>query len=460
MKTRRTIKSTLALLALAGASPTLHAAQADSLCCNGTEAWTLNGMMEYAETHNLDLRSKRVAVELSEVALEADKAALFPTLSFGTNQNLSWRPWSESYTNLTDGALSMTTSTVNYNGTYGLSAQWTVWNGGINRKQVQRSKIALQQTETDEQITLLDLKEQILQLYIQILYQTEAVKVCEQILASTRALESRAGEMYEIGSMAKADYAQMQAQVSQEEYNVVNAETQLAAFKLQLKQLLEIADDRDLCVAEPSVGDDEILALLPSEADVYSAALTQRPEIRYGKLGIEAADMDIDIAKRGYYPTIGMSAGINSSASSGMGSSWGNQMKTNLNNSLGLTLNLPIFDNKRNATNVMNARLNRENAEITLAREQQSLYNTVSTLWLNARNAQQQYLSAKANVESMRQSFTLVSEQFSAGLKDIVDLTTGKNNLIQAEQQLLQSRYTALLNKTLLNFYSGTTIDI
>ncbi len=427
---------------------------------SASDPWSLAQCIDYAMANNLDIKLKQVSVDLADVDIQASKGALFPSLTASINQNGSWRPWSESYTNITDGSLSSTRSTVNYNGSYGLQAQWTVWNGGITRKQLSRSRLAKEQAAVDEQVSALDLQQRIAQLYVQILYQKEAVEVCRQVLESTRTLLSRAEQMYEVGSMSKADLAQMQAQLSQEEYNSANAGTILANYRLQLAQLLEIGDEDSFDISSPSLTDERLLALLPAKEDVYDAALAHRPEISYSRLGVEAADIDIDIAKRGYLPTVSLSAGINTNASSGMMNSWGEQIKRNLSNSVGLTVSVPIFDNKRNSTNVSKARLNKLNAEINLARERKDLYNDISTIWLDAFNAQQQYAYAKANAESMRESYALVSEQFGVGLKDIVDLTTGKNNLIQAEQQLLQARYTAALNVALLDFYQGNSLSM
>lgn len=413
--------------------------------------WSLQQCIDYAMDHSLQLRQKQVTVDRNEVQVEARKGALFPSLSFATNQSASWRPWSEAYYNLSDGNLNSTSSEVNYNGSYGLSANWTVWDGGRNRKQLKKSRLAKEQSEVDIESTRLSLQEQIVQIYVQILYQTEAVRVNREILANTRIQADRAKAMYEVGNMSRADYAQMEAQVSQEEYNVTNAETQLASFKLQLKQLLEIVDSPDFDVAVPEINPDNVLAILPTPADVYDMALNTRPELRYYRLGIESAEMDIDIAKRGYYPTLGMS---------GLDKSFGTQLKTNLNNNIGLSISIPIFDQKQNKTNVATARLARESAQIELELEEKQLRSDIETYWLNAVNAQQQFRNATTSVESMRTSYDLVSEQFAVGLKDIVDLQTGKNNLIQAEQQMLQAKYTAVLNRALLLFYQGSPLTL
>lgn len=424
------------------------------------DPWSLEQCVDYAMAHNIKLKQQVVAVEVAQEDVSSSKAQLFPSLSFATNHNVSWRPWSESFVNLENGTMTSTSSETNYNGTYGISAQWTVWNGGRNRKQVQRSRVAQEQAELEQQTTAATIQEQIAQYYVQILYQTEAVKVNQQILESTLTQLSRAEEMYAVGAMSKADLAQMQAQAGQDRYNVVNAQTMLDQYKLQLKQILEIDNVDPLEVAIPDIADADVMWPLPSRTEAYQAALACRPEIMSSQAAIKAADIDVSIAKRGYLPSLSMMAGINTSNSSGMNDSWANQWKRNLNNSIGLTLSVPIFDNRQNKTNVAKARLAKETSQLNLDAAKMDLFNDIESFWLNAYNAQQQFTAAVANVEAMQESYRLVSEQFSVGLKDIVDLTTGKNNLIQAEQQMLQSKYTALLNMALLRFYSGNQLSL
>lgn len=448
----------LALSAAAFAIIGAGFASADTL--PDPQQWTLNDCFEYAETHNIQLLQKRITVADNEQQISANEGALFPSLSVATNQNVSWRPWSQSFTNISNGTLTSTSSDINYNGTYGLTVQWTVWNGGRNRKTLQRSRLARAQSETDVDATIDDLKEQIAQLYVQILYQTEAVKVNQEILQSTITLRDRAKEMYEVGSLARADLAQMEAQVSQDDYNVVNALTALDNYKLQLKTLLQITDERPFDIVVPEISDDRILLMLPSQQEVFQAAVNLRPEISYSKLGIELADMDINIAKRGYYPSISISGAINTSNSSGMDDSFASQLKRNLSNSVGLTVSVPIFDNRQNKTNVARARLQRESAMLQLDAQKTQLYSDIENFRLNAINAQRQYSSAIVSAASMQESYDLVSQQFEVGLKDIVDVITAKNNLLQADQQLLQAKYMAVLNRAMLNFYAGAPLTI
>lgn len=439
---------------------TLSLASALILPATAQEQWTLQQCIDYALTHNISLAQSALSVEQAQVDVYQAKGALLPSLSFATNQSVSWRPWSQQYVNVADGTMTQSSSEVNYNGTYGLQAQWTIWNGGRNRENVKRAKTAVQQKELDTDASALNIEEQIARAYVQILYLAEAVKVNEQILQSTIAERDRAAEMVEVGTMARADLAQMEAQVSQGQYNVTSAKTQLASAKLNLKQLLQIVDQESFDVADPNISDDQVLTLLPSVADVYALALEQRPEIASDRLGIELADMDISLAKRERYPTVSMSAGINSSNTSGSDFNFGKQLKTNLSNSAGLTVSVPIFDNRQSKSDLLKAKLSKLSSEMSLANTQTELYSDIESIWLDATNAQQQYTYARANVASMQESYDLVSEQFNVGLKDIVALNTGRDNLTQAQQQLLQAKYTALLGQALLRFYQGQPIAL
>lgn len=422
--------------------------------------WTLKECIAYAMEHNIQLKQRRLTTEQSELDVLQSQASLFPSLSFSTNQNVSWRPWSQSYVNLSNGTMTTTSSEVNYNGSYGLNANWTVWNGGRNQKTVERNRLTRESSLYDTEETANSIQEQIVQYYVQILYQTEAVRVNAEVLEASKLQRDRAKVMVDVGSIARVDLMQLEAQVSQDEYNVMNAQTMLDNYKLQLKQLLEIVDVEAFDIVIPDVGDADVLAMIPDRESVYAAAVNSRPEIQGGLLDIEAADVDIDIAKRGYYPSVSLMAGVGTSNTSGVHTGVPMQWKNNLNNSVGLTLSVPIFDNRQNKTNVAKARLSKQASELNLQNTKKELRSQIETYWLNARNAQQQYRSATTNVESMQASYDLVSEQFRLGLKNIVELTTGKNNLLQARQQLLQSKYTALLNLAMLRFYANREMQL
>ncbi len=424
------------------------------------KVWTLQDCIDYALENNISLKQSKIKTLQSHEDMLQSRSALFPSVSFSTNQNMNYRPFSSSTTNITNGSMTTNTNKVTYNGSYGINANWTVWNWNKNRMAIKQNRLTEEKNKLAEQQQANTIQEQIVQLYVQILYETEAVRVNEEIVKASEAKANRAKEMVEVGSLARVDWVQLTAQVDQDRYSLVSAQSQLENYKLQLKQLLELEGDEEFSVVDPHVGEQYVLDIIPDKNSVYAAAIENRPEIRSSEVAIEAADLSIKSARTGYMPTLSMTAGIGTNNASGQHIDFAHQIKNNLSNSLGLTLSVPIFDNLTTRTAIRKAKYTKMDSELTLQAQKKTIYKNVEKYWLDATTSQQQYIYAKKNRGSMQESYNLVSEQFNCGLKNIIELTTGKNNLLQAEQQLLQSKYTTLYNKALLRFYAGDKMEL
>lgn len=422
--------------------------------------WTLRECIDYALENNIQLKQKSLTTKSSHETVVQSKSVLLPSVSFSTSQNMNYRPFSSETINLDGGTLTANTNAVSYNGSYGINARWTVWNGGRNRMAVKINELTEQQNELAEQEQSNTIQEQITKLYVQILYETEAIKVSEEILKASQIQLERAKVMVEVGELARVDQIQLEAQVAQDELTLVQVQSQLANFKLQLKQLLEIHDGEPFDVAVPAINDDNIMSAIPLQSDVYAAAIENRPEIKSQQLNVESSKMSVKSARASYFPTVSVNGGIGSSNGSGQQQGFGSQIKRNFSNTLGLTVSVPIFDNKEAKTNIRKAQYAHETAELQLLDVQKQLYSTIENYCLDATTSQKKYVYAKKNVDSMNETYGLVSEQFRLGLKNIVELTNGKNNLIQAEQQLLETKYTALFNLAMLHFYQGESINL
>jgi outer membrane protein len=322
------------------------------------------------------------------------------------------------------------------------------------------NKLAAQQAELDSAITANNIQEQIAQLYVQILYSNEAIEVNKQSLQTSKKNEERGQEMVRVGKMSKADLAQLTAQRAQDEYNIVAAESNLRNYKRQLKQLLQITDYEEFNVKIPNTTDAQALATIPALNTVYETALLSRPEIQNSKLAIESSELNMKIAKASNMPTIGLtgSAGTNTTSMSNTG--MGNQLKTNFDLGVGVSVSVPLFDNRKKKTAVNKANIQRESAMLDLKNQETTLYSTIEGYWLDAMTNQEKYKAAKVSVESEQKSYDLLSEQFRLGLKNIIELMTGKDKLLNAQQNELQSKYLTILNQQMLKFYQGKPMEI
>ena len=360
---------------------------------------------------------------------------------------------------VTNGQVNTKVDKTYYNGSYNLNASWTVWNGGRNRNNVRLSELTAQQSELNVAEQANSIEERICQLFVQCLYLNEAIGVSRSTLETSKKNEERGREMVEVGLLAQADLAQLTSQRANDEYNIVEAETQLANYKLQLRQLLQLTADADFDIAVPATTNEQALSDIPALQSVYEQALASRPEIENARLGIESSKLSIAIAKAGWLPTLSLTGGASTSTNSLSNNGWGNQMKTNVNMSGGLSLSVPIFDGKQTKTSVAKARIQQQQAMLDLQDQQQQLYQTIEGYWLDATTNQQKFRAACTSVASSQASFDLLQEQFNVGLKNIVELMNGKDNLLQAQQNQLQVKYLTLLNQQMLRFYSGSSIQ-
>ena len=432
-----------------------------SLSMSAQEKWTLRECIDYAMQNSITLKQAHLTKQTATETRKQSQAALFPSLSASSNQSFGYRPWQSSgMATVSNGTVNSSVTKTYYNGTYGINASWTLWNGNQNHNQVKANKLSEEQAELKIEQSANSIQEQIAQLYVQILYMNEAIGVNRESLEASKKNEERGQEMVNVGKMSKADLAQLSAQRAMEEYNLVEAESNLANYKLQLKQLLEITGEQAFDVAMPTASDQQALASIPSVMNVYEQALTLRPEIKNTELALQASDVQLKIARAGYLPTLSMTGGVGTSTTSNNSNKWGEQMKTNFDASAGIGISIPIFDQRKARTAVNKAKIQHEQALLDQQDQQKKLYSTIEGFWLDAQTNQEKFRAASATVESEQQSYELLQEQFNLGLKNIVELLNGKVSLLQAQQSKLQSKYMTILKQQLLKFYQGETMNI
>lgn len=430
------------------------------------QQWSLKECIDYSLEHNIELQMEQLSLEESEVNVKNARAALFPSLSFSTSQNGRYKPYFDNSGSnafvTSDGSggsrVSASQNHFSYSGSYGINAGVTIFNGGRNINNVKQQKLSrnIARLSVKERENML--KEQIAKLFVQILYSTDAIEVSKATLAAAKENLKQGQEKFELGKIARSEVVQLQAQVDNAEYQLVNSRAQLAEFKLQLKQLLEITDGSEFAIETPETSDALALTPVASVNEAYNAAVTRRPEIESSRLSAESSELAVKIAKAGYYPTISLNAGAGTSNSDNTGNGFGHQMKHNLNCSMGVTLSVPIYDNRNTKSNIQKAKIQQTTSRLQELNAQKELYSTIESLWNDANSAQKRFIAAKSNVESAQESYNYVNEQFNVGLKNATELLTERSNLLSAQQELLQAKYTAILNVQLLKFYMGEDI--
>lgn len=407
------------------------------------KTWTLQECLDYAYENNIQVRQSR-NTHLSGIEdTKQAKAALFPLLTASTTQ---------SYTNYPSSEVADNNS---YTGTYGITAGMTIFEGGKLRTAVKRQKVQNQMDALSVEESVNDIRIAIVQAYMQCLYAADAVRINRSTAEASKAQRDRAEEMLRAGSISRVDFAQLQSQYSSDEYQVVVAGSTLDNYKLQLKQLLELDIMEEMNPAVPGVKEENVLKALPPKNEVYETALKVMPQIRRGELGIEAAKLEEKSARAGFFPSISLSASVGTGHMSNNDFESGSQIWNRFNENVGLTLNIPIFSNRKNRTAVNKAKIALNDSYLEWTSLQKELLRNVESAYLDAVSAQAQYLSAREKEKYARESYELTSEQFRVGVKNTVELITAQNEYSAAQQQVLQAKYLTLLSIELLNIYQG-----
>ncbi|MDR1258748.1 MAG: TolC family protein [Tannerellaceae bacterium] len=406
--------------------------------------WTLHDCLEYALEHNIQLKKSHISLQSGQEDTHQARAQIFPSLSASISQNVSYIPSS---------------SSDSYTGNYSVSANWTLFDGN-------RRSNAIKQQELQDRISVLSVEQNereiqiaLVQNYMQVLYAYEAVRISENTVEVSKAQLDRAGELLKAGSISRVSFAQMESQYSSDKYQLVVAGKNLDNYKLQLKQLLELDITDEITLAIPGLGDDDVLAPLQQKEVIYALSLAAMPEVRSGELSVDIAELETKKAAGGYLPSLSMSAGLGTGNGSGASASFGDQLRDRFNETVGLTLSVPIFSNRTHRTAVNKARFSLANSRLELLGTHKALLRLVEGVYLDATSAQSQYLASVERLKYVTESYRLTEEQFFLGMKNTLELLTEKNNMLNAQQEELQSKYMAIISIQLLNIYQKKPVN-
>ncbi len=420
-----------------------------ALAQDGTEkTWTLQECLDYAIENNIQIQQTRNTYLSGVEDTESARADMLPSVSASSSQGFTNYPSSDVDENNS------------YSGTYDVNASMTLFQGGTLRNTLKSLKIqndidALSVEEAEN-----DIRVSIVQAYMQVLYAKEAVEIAESNAEISKAQRDRAELMKEAGSISKVDLAQFDSQYASDRYEVVSAKVSLDTYLLQLKQLLELDITEDINIAAPEIEDEDVLRIIPNKVDIYENALNAMPEIKRGQLAIDQSELSIKTAKAGYSPSLSLSAGLGTGHLSGLGTGFGTQMKNNFNESVGLTLSIPIYSNRNNKTAVAKAKIAADNSRLESMDLQKTLLQKVENSYLDAISSQSQYVAAEEKEKYAKESFDLTTEQFHEGIKNTVELLSAQNEYSSARQEVLQTKFIAVMNMALLDIYQGNEVEL
>ena len=433
----------LAVIALASATMT----KAD-------ESWTLQRCIDYAIENNIQVLQNDITAGQREIDLNSARSNRLPGVSASASQNWSF-----------GRGLSANNTYVNTNTTstsFSLGADVTLFAGHRIAGNIRQADLSLEAAKSDLERIKDDVRVQVAQAFIQIVYDRSILDVAQGQVGIDSMQVERLTALAAIGKASNAEVASQKATLAQSRLSVTQAENNLKLAILTLTQLLELPSPEGFDVVAPGTDDLEF-NILDSPESIYNQALGIKPAIRSEQLRLEQADAKVDLARSGYYPTLSLSAGASTNyyTSSKMQSNpFGDQIKNNFGQYVGLNLSIPVFSRNSNRNNVHSAKLGQLTQQLQLDNTKKQLYKEIQQAYYNAVSSKNRYESSQEVEASAQESFQLVQAKYEGGKASITEFNESKNRLVTAQADVIKYRYEYLFNTALLEFYRNSSFEL
>jgi outer membrane protein len=413
--------------------------------------WDLQTCLDYAKRNNILLNTLRLNEQISKQDLFLARASRYPSL-FGT--------LGQNFTHSTDAnpVVGQFATQSSYASNSSLSSVWTVFNGGYINYNIKLQNLNLKQAglSIDENQNTLTLE--ITQDYLNILLAKENIIYVQDLVKTSEAQLDQGNKMYSAGSIARNALIELEAQTAADKYNLVSAQSAYRQNLLTLKQLLQLPWTYSLDIAMP----DTIIAtaLMPGLEEVQTIALATRPEIKYAETGVDIAQMNLKTAKALSLPVATIGASLATGYSNNESVDYLKQLDNNFYQRVGLTISIPIFNNRIYKTQIEISRIEIEESKLSLKAAKTNLSQLVEQAYINVLNAKAQYDASVIQLKSSQESYRVANEQFKYGAVNLVNLLQQKNLYVQALQAYIQAKYSSALNLEVYNFYRGEPVKL
>ena len=432
----------------------LSLALACSLGARAQQApWSLADCINYALDHNLSVQQSALSVEQREIELNTAQNRRLPSLSASASENLSFGRGltaDNTYSN------SNTTST-----SFSLGGEVPIFQGFDITNGIKLGKLNLAAATADLEKARDDIRVAVAQAYVQILYNQELLRVAREQAAHDAELLEQVQARLQAGKVSDAEVSAQQATLAQSRQSEIQAEGTLQMSVLELTQLLELPSPEGFAIVTPEVDDPARTLLMRPEA-IYDEALGVKPAVEAAKLNVDYAALSIARAKGGYLPSISLSGGLGSNYytnSKYTGASFGEQLKNNFSQYVGVSMSIPIFQRFNTRNNVRNAELNYRGQQIQLESVKKALYKEIQQAYYNAVSAQASYAGSRESAASARQHYELTEEKYRVGKAGVTDYNDARNNWLRAESEHIRARFQCLYQTKLLDFYRGRELQ-
>lgn len=426
--------------------------------------WTLLECVEYARVNNISVRQSALDLQLSEVDKKDAFGAFLPSASASAGHS-----WNVGLTANISGILEQQTTQFT---NAGVTAGASIYNGLANQKRFRRAKMAIIASTYQLQKMQDDISLNVANAYLQILFNRENLKVQQQQLSIDQEQLTQSGQLVEGGTIPKGDLLDIDATVAADRQRVIQAENQLLISRLSLAQLLQLENFQtfDIADEEYDMAENEILLQTP-EAIVIKAK-TERTEIKLANANLDVAEQDVKISRTAFQPSLRAFYSLDTRITYADYSTFQDnqlvlinpppfwtQFWDNKGHSYGLQLTIPILNGLTIRNNVERSKIALERSRLALEQQEIDLERNVYTAYTDALGALKAYDAAVAAANSRAGALTYAGERYGVGLINVFDLNQAQALSVNAQSEVLRTKYDFIFRVKILEFYFGIPLN-
>jgi outer membrane protein len=450
-----------------------------------SQPWNLQQCIEYAITHNIQVKQSELNLELQKDQYTQSKGNILPSINANASHTLNAGRRIDPFTN------TFANNTV-VSDNFSISGSLTLFSGFQNYNTILQNNYNIIAGKYDVDKMRNDISLNVATVYLQILFNKELVTNAQAQVDITKQQVERIKKQVDAGVLAKGSLYDIQAQLASEELNMVNAQNQLDISYLTLSQLLEI--NAPIEIVKPDLNVPQNINMNLNPIQIFNTAVTLMPEIKSNEYKILSAQKGLKISYSGLYPSLtvsgsygtgfsGASKDILSITPTGSFDTTGittggdyvvvptfdyktqttpfsKQLDQNLNKSIGVFLTVPLFNRFQNKTNISRSRINVLNAQLSLDLAKNQLQKSVQQAYADAFAALNKYNATLKTVSAMEESFKYTEQRYNVNMISTFNYNDAKNKLNKTKSDLLQAKFDYIFKMKILDFYMGKPLTL
>ena len=338
----------------------------------------------------------------------------------------------------------------NNNYDFHLTAQYLLFDFGKSDAIVRVAESQVQTAQDNITVARRDLAFNAAQVYYNILFMRESIKVQDQQIASLQAHRDEMNKRVQAGVSTRFDVTTTDVRITQAQSTKLDLQNQLRNQQVQLARLLHKSAQADIPVKGRLTYEPQPVSL---EAEVLKAS-TNRPEAKLARDAENVAAMQARLIDKSNMPSLG--AGVQAGAKNGYILPDINRIRFN---TVGvIQLSVPIYDGNKNKKQRVEAAATSRAAVARTADTQEQIRADVRQAINNLDFSQARHENAQQQVAQATEALTKARDRYRYGVGQNLDVLDAETQLAQARLALVQAEYTYTLGQYQLRRATGEQI--